>query len=384
MKRILHISNTDISTDSRILKEINSIRKHLNIEVTVIGVPDNSSFSNIGLTNVRYKKINLLARSLPFLPRPIKYFFEMIEFTIKVLFFSLTYKPHIIHSHDTFALPAGWLSKKIKFSYLIYDAHELESDKNGQNLILSKVTLFIEKICWSNIDLLITVSEEIRIWYLNHFTNKNSIVVLNSPIIDTTQSTDRSSPNSKSYFIDKYNLESDSIIFIYLGYFSKGRGINICLEAFSKSYSRNHVIFIGSGDLADTIKDYSIKYKNIHIHPPVSHDSVVNMVKNANWGICLLENVSLSDYYSLPNKIFEYSFSGLNIIASNFPSMKNMIEKYSLGLTCNPDLNSLNHLLSKISEYKRIDKHSDLYELSWGFQEKILIKAYRGLKIELN
>jgi hypothetical protein len=383
MKKVLHISNTDISSDSRILKEIHSLSTYLNTEVTVIGVPDNFNFSDISLPNVNYKKIRLFARHLFFLPRSIRYLFEMFEFTIKVLIYSFRYNPNVIHSHDTFSLPAGWISKKIKYSNLIYDAHELESDKNGQNFFLSKATLLIERICWSNIDLLITVSEEIREWYIDNFSSINSIVVLNSPVVESSSHKEGISISSKNYFSDKYNLAVNSNIFIYLGYFSKGRGINICLEAFSKSSSDNHIIFIGSGDLESNIRDYSLRFSNIHIHPAVSHNAVVNMVQNAHWGICFLENVSLSDYYSLPNKIFEYSFAGLNIIASNFPSMKNMIEKYSLGLTCNPDLNSLNQLLSNIDDYERVDKPVDLYELSWGFQEGILIKAYNEFKIEI-
>ena len=42
-------------------------------------------------------------------------------------------KFEVIHCHDTLVLPIGYLLKKIKKSKLIYDAHELESNKKGQS-----------------------------------------------------------------------------------------------------------------------------------------------------------------------------------------------------------------------------------------------------------
>ena len=44
----------------------------------------------------------------------------------------------------------------------------------------------------------------------------------------------------------------------------------------------------------------------------VSHKSkkkLTNLIKEADVGLCLVENVSLSDYYCLPNKLFEYAFA---------------------------------------------------------------------------
>ena len=55
---------------------------------------------------------------------------------------------------------------------IIYDAHELESNKNGQSYLLSKITLLIEKLSWPSISLLISVSESIIYWYEYHLGRK--------------------------------------------------------------------------------------------------------------------------------------------------------------------------------------------------------------------
>ena len=38
-------------------------------------------------------------------------------------------KPHVIHCHDTLVLPIGFFYKILNKTKLIYDAHELESEK---------------------------------------------------------------------------------------------------------------------------------------------------------------------------------------------------------------------------------------------------------------
>ena len=68
---------------------------------------------------------------------------------------------------------------------------------------------------------------------------------------------------------------------------------------------------MGWGILETMIKKYSQDNKNIHVHAPVDHSEVVPLVSECDFGICNVENISLSDYLCLPNKLFEYCFAGL-------------------------------------------------------------------------
>ena len=155
LKRVLHISPTDIRYDGRILKEIKSLEQLKNSELLAYGINDNEGhqyethpISYIRTFNFFSKKINLL-------PRSLRYILFLLEAIIRLAIPAIKYRPNIIHCHDTLFLPIALLIKLFCNSILIYDAHELESDKAGQNKILSKSTLFIEKLAWKRIDLLI-------------------------------------------------------------------------------------------------------------------------------------------------------------------------------------------------------------------------------------
>ena len=98
---------------------------------------------------------------------------------------------------------------------------------------------------------------------------------------------------------------------------------------------------------------YSANYKNIHFHPLVPHHEVVNLIKSSDVGICFIENVSLSDYFCLPNKLFEYLFAGLNILGSNIPEIVKFITTNKVGTVC--DLNP-NDFKIKLNTTKKMEQ----------------------------
>ncbi|MCA6423654.1 MAG: hypothetical protein IM568_12700, partial [Flavobacterium sp.] len=280
-------------------------------------------------------------------------------------------------------LPIGWLIKKFnRNAILIYDAHELESSKNGQTWVLSRATLVIEKICWKNIDFLITVSPSILTWYNNNLGKKQSSIILNSPAISNFNSIEGIQKFSfeKNYFNKKFDIPLEKNIYIYLGALTYGRCIDLLLDVFSAPEVNSHVIFIGFGPLKGKIIDYTVLHSNIHYHDSVQHDLVVDLVKNADIGLCLIENVSLSDYYCLPNKLFEYTFSGLSILGSNFPDISALVEKYKLGYTCNIDYDSIfNTVIKSQKNPKSRNQFDKINELSWEQQSENLITIYKNL-----
>ncbi|PID47293.1 MAG: hypothetical protein CR967_05175 [Proteobacteria bacterium] len=106
---------------------------------------------------------------------------------------------------------------------------------------------------------------------------------------------------------------------------------------------------------------------------------MVQIAKSADVGLCLIENVSLSDYYCLPNKLFEYAFANIPILASNFPDISNAVARYNLGITSDLDVQSVYESIKKMEDLKELPKINTnlLHELSWETQEKKLIELYK-------
>jgi glycosyltransferase involved in cell wall biosynthesis len=204
------------------------------------------------------------------------------------------------------------------------------------------------------------------------------VLILNSPQIETLGSS--ISENIK-YLHNKFNIYNDRLVFIYVGALAEGRGIEILLEAFQNPLVKSHIVFMGFGPLKQEILKNVQGLNNIHFHNPVPHDEVVKIVKHADVGLCFLQNISLSDYFCLPNKLFEYIFSGTPVLATNFPDISNLIYEYNLGICCDFNLSDLtiSILTYETKPPGRISKN--LHNLSWDAQSEKLITAYKTIKI---
>ena len=373
---ILHLTHTDIRVDSRILKELSALQANDCYQLHAIGVAEYGTLA--GLDDVHGAKIvsiRLWCRSARWLPASVRHVLALMEMLVRFLVAAWPIRPSLIHCHDTPLLPMGVLLAWVFGGKVIYDAHELESDKNGQSGLMSTVTRLVEKACWSGVNGFISVSNSILLWYEQHFSVKASALVLNSPIISVSHS----SVGNSRYFHDLYKIPNESLVFVYLGLFVPGRGIEKLLQVFSDSRVTAHVVFVGRGPQRTLIEQYASIHSNVHVHDAVPHGQVVELVRSADYGLCMVENVSLSDYYSLPNKLFEYAFAGVPVLASKFPDMSELIDQYGLGVVAENEVDSIAQVVLSLQSAKWQYVEADLTELGWDAQAEKLRSLYRSL-----
>jgi len=330
--------------------------------------------------NFNISEVILISRRLTYIPKIVRHALTFIELASKTLIEAVKFKPDIIHCHDTLVLPIGLLVKMFTRSKLIYDAHELESDKNGITPTLSKLTLLVEKTIWPFIDHLIVVSPAIEEWYVKHLGEKESSVILNSPIVN------RDSVVNSDYLKQKFSIDRSNIVFLYIGILGKGRGIEKVSNVFKCNSIKSSIVFLGYGPLVEELELLSTEYSNIFYHDPVPHEQVVSIAESADYGLCFVENVSLSDYYCLPNKLFEYCLSGTPVISSDFPELKRVISKFNLGFYCEPTTEHIKDTVKRIEENNEtisLDIDS-LFALTWEAQECKIKNIYNNLLDEGN
>jgi glycosyltransferase involved in cell wall biosynthesis len=374
---ILHLTHTDINSDSRILKEINSLN-NANKEYIVsgIGVVLNEELHKTKQNNsINIQSIDLKTRNWVSVPTALRHIFSLIELTFKMILKIIKLKPEVIHCHDTLVLPLGAIVKIYTGAKLIYDAHELESEKNGLTKTLGRMTLFVEKILWKSIDALIVVSPSIDSWYEENIGNKYTEIILNSPEFKDSEDID------KMYLRKKFSIPYDSKIYIYIGILAAGRGIDLIIDSFINLNNKIHLVFLGYGEYRDKLIKLSLQYSHIHLHDSVPHEDVVSIAKSADVGLCLIENISLSDFFCLPNKLFEYAFSEIPVLASNFPDISKVVQQYNLGKCCELNSESVHQAIRDFDEGGRLPKIDleSLYNLSWGAQDGKLLKLYKKI-----
>lgn len=372
-KKILHISQTDIRSDSRILKEINSLRKYGYL-IKSIGIQ--GSYETNGrkdprvLDVISIRSFSTRAKYLPKLLQHIILTLELFVFSLKI---SLEYRPNIIHCHDTIALVVGVLTGRLINAKIIYDAHELESDRNGLSKPLGYLTLVVERCLWRFFDALIVVSPSIDNWYQEIIGPKASEVILNSPEIEPRLCDD------SRYLHRAFKISKDKKVFIYNGILGPNRGLQKLIQVFSMPEIVSHLVFLGYGPLESRLRLMSVEVPNIHFHAAVPHHEVVSITASADVGLCLIENCSLSDYYCLPNKLFEYAFAGIPTIGSDFPDIKELSAKHNLGTVCSDNTSSIFSAVMNFQLGTSFYSPRNLEMIAWKQQEKRLVELYGRL-----
>lgn len=379
--KIIHLTHTFIPEDSRILKEMHALADDGWYQVYGVGVAPVEGASQTQKEGALViHSLAIQARSWRFLPASFRKILALMEWYVRMVRLSLSLRPRIVHCHDTPALLAAVVLSRILDAKLIYDAHELESRKNGQSRWISRLTLCVEKLSWPSIHHLISVSPSILDWYLTTLGSKPSSLVLNSPHLGTENSAIEPADIARSeYFREKYNIAPDSKIFLYLGLLVPGRGIDMLLQVFSSRKINSHIVFMGRGMMSAAIEQAAVNSPRIHLHPAVPHHMVVTVSRAADYGLCFVENVSLSDYYCLPNKLFEYAFAGVPVLASNFPDMARLVREHGLGDCFDPELDALTTAIARTEKNSFVPTMINLSELSWQTQARRLQAAYASL-----
>lgn len=340
---ILHISHTNIQTDARILREMETVACFG--QVIGLGLKRENIFDLNLNTNLKlYLLSTPITNYLRILPRIFRYIalyplFLYLEIFIRSFITLRNKRIKVIHCHDYLMLPISVFLKIYFRCKLVYDAHELESLKNGVNKFSSLIIFLLEKILWSNLDAFITVSPRILNWYSENFKIPISEIIYNVPPI-------RSNPN--------YKLITDvtKINFVYVGLLVRGRGIENILKCFSHE-TPHSVTFVGDGDLTELIKSYSNEYKNIQYSEPIFANDLPSYLSKYDVGFCTIpSSTSLSDYYSLPNKLFEYLFAGLVIVATDLPEINDVLSSTGRGVVIKNENFDMSYLTNNLSHNK--------------------------------
>ena len=374
-KVVLAVTVNEITNDNRVINYTNALAE--NGYTTFLFSPQTTKEHKVAyFFNPVY--IKLLSDRLPSFF--IFNYIRLFEFVFKAYKRSKSYQPDIIHANDLKGLLiASKIKKHIKKDVqIVYDAHEYETEVNGLKGVQKKIYKRLERGLMKNVTRMITVSDTIAQEYVKLYGIEKPEVLLNVPKFTFQDG------QQHDLFRQKFKINSDQRIFLYQGYLMPGRGIEILLESFNGlEDDKNVIVFMGKGSLSDLIKSYQ-KTGRVFFHDFVDPNEYLNYTSSADVGISFIEDISLSDRYCLPNKLFEYMFCGLPIVCSNLPEMKRLVELNNVGVVAkeNTDdgfMNAIKDLNKKgLSFFKKNTPKASL-KYSWSNQEEKLLNLYEQL-----
>lgn len=309
-------------------------------------------------------------------PNPVIKLLAYVEFVTRVYIKYRKLNIRSVSCHSCMVLPAGaLLSRHSKNVSLVYSPHEFETERSGIGTFTKLLSRYLESSFIHDANAISLVSPSILEWYKKHYGLNNVYLLRNVSGLNEGET-------YNLYYRNTFKIPDDALIFLYHGSLGYDRGIDIILDVFSTHTIQHHVIFMGFGNLVQKVSSAAEKNSNIHYMPAVPPDEIVKYAAGADIGLCLIENTCLSNYYCLPNKLFEYLDANLPVVVSNFPDLENCVTQYNCGWSVPVQPSALRTFIhDELSENQIDEKMLGVEEarnsLSWKNEQHVLVKMYQ-------
>jgi glycosyltransferase involved in cell wall biosynthesis len=300
---------------------------------------------------------------------------QLIEWGWRSLWIGVRERPACVNAHSLFVLPIAVTIKLFTRCRVVYDTHELETERSTMPALARPILRIFERTGIAVSDATIVVGDVIGEWYRKHYPRAQIDVIRNVPRAATA--TAPSVPSLRAL----YGLAEHELLFLYVGMLTAGRAIEKLIDVFRRLPADRHIVFMGFGPLVPLVNQ--AEASNIHFHAAVPPHEVCAWARSADVGVCVIEANSLSYYYSVPNKMYESLTAGIPVLLSNFPEMKRIIEQWNCGWLVEPSADAIYQTVASIDlaaiRARQPGAARAGQQLTWENEEPRLLDIYRRL-----
>ncbi len=318
------------------------------------------------------------------------------------------WKPDVIHAHDLIPLPMAVEVARKTGAKVIYDAHELETHRNPP--LPPHIRYAVERVERRNIvkaDAVFTVCDPIADFLRDKYRIARPHVVMNAPqypptserkgnfILEDTRlkgadSHWRQSGGHIDRLRDLAGVSDDKILAVYVGLVTINRGLETVIEALPK-LPEVTLVTVGPTNPASVEKLKEMAERigvtdRFKLVPAVPVDMVIDCVSSATFGVCPIWPLTKSYNWALPNKLFEMTFAGLPIVASDTEEVSRFLNENDLGLIYKYNdaedcASKIRTLLDDFESYRvSTDKKEQIRQkYSWPKQASVVKQVYETL-----
>jgi glycosyltransferase involved in cell wall biosynthesis len=229
-------------------------------------------------------------------------------------------RAHIYCSNDFDTLLAGVVASGID-GLLVYDSHELYPDMVGRSSFVRAIFRVAEAILIRQADLVMTVNEFIADIMKSRYNLREVAVVHNYAAAMPHKDNGKNKPPKGQR----------TKVVLYQGMYHPDRALENLAR--SAAYLRPDVrlVFRGSGQIEAELRRIASNFGNVVFDAPVPLERLIEAARNADVGVVTYPRTNLNNYFSSPNKLFEYLSAGLAIAGSNLPFISKIVLENKVG-----------------------------------------------------
>jgi len=283
----------------------------------------------------------------------LSYYFRFLSTLFKEL---LKTNSSIYIAEDIFTLPIVTFIAKFRGAKLYYNSREfyaflagLRNKPKTQSILRKLEKFFIKKV-----DFVLVTGDGDAEFLQDYYGINNTVVIRNLPL--------NQKATEPKDFHTMLNIPITNTILLYQGVILEGRGFEPLLRAM-KAVENCDLVVLGTGVFKSKYEKLAAELgieKRLHFLGNIDQKELINYTAGAAIGVALIENISKSYYYALPNKLFEYIMANVPVLISDLPQMKKIVDDYNVGRFV--DLESDNDLENVLSEMINEKEKMEIYK----------------------
>ena len=263
----------------------------------------------------------------------------------------------VYHSHDLNTLYVGARCKRKTGAKLVYDSHELQTERNRMTKWWRRWAAWNENRWLPYADAMIVASPS---WIDINREKYGKVPDPSVSIINTPELEVIDHPQDLRGELD---IPADAPILLYQGSIQENRGIEPAIDAITL-LPKAVLVVVGYGYHRPTL-EADVRRRGltdrVKFFGPIPNNELLGWTAAADIGLCNIVNSSLSYYTSLPNKLFEYIIAGIAVIGSDSPEIGRIVQEEGVGEVADPiDAESLAEatrtILSDLDKYRTATK----------------------------
>lgn len=334
-----------VVADARVIKEATTLVE-AGHEVTVVAMregdqPRHDTLEGFTVLRVRRDPVardiagkgrrpSRLAKAL----EPLRFAMALLDYYARAFVLGLRLRAQAYHAHDLVTLPVAWAAGRLRGARVVYDAHELFTEIGRLGRVPRAVFRVMETLLIGRADAVMTVNDSIASELARRYSVPRPVVLRNCP-----RTGGRVPERTKSPLRSRAGVPEGVPLVLYQGMFMPHRGLDMLVRATSR-LARAHVLFMGWGPLLQDLRALAVVegvQERVHFLEGVPLAELLDVTAGADVGVIPYRNVGLNNYYTSPNKLFEYCASGVPIACSRFPELVTIVEGLGVGRTFDPE-----------------------------------------------
>ena len=299
-------------------------------------------------------------------------FLFYMEFNVRLFFMLLFLRKDALLCNDTDALPANYAASRLCCKPLVFDAHELfpEVPELVGRPFVKGFWQRIEDFIFPRLHHCYTVCRSIADYYAARYGITMG-VVRNIPVMH---------PSPLPTPLPAV-LPPGKKMLLYQGAVNVGRGLEWVIPAM-RWLDDCVLVICGDGDLLGQMRSLAAAEGvegRVVFTGRIPAGELDGYTVQASLGLVLLEDMGLSYYYSLPNRVFDFMKYGVPVLATDFPEIARIVGGHNTGvLTSAREPGDIARIIRQmLDEWDTPEVHdrikAEAAHFGWEHEERVLL-----------